>query len=212
MSATAALRGIVFAVLLFLSSFVGILFFSSFLTPVWLIRPDLYRHVSDKLIAIWEFYIVSLLEVFLNVRVVISGDRIRPRERNVIMMNHRTRLDWMYFWSVLVRQSGASTEKIILKSPLKHIPGAGWAMQQVAFMFIDRQWDRDRKVLTYLMNHYTDLNVNMQILIFPEGTDLTKDTKERSHAYAKKYNLDCYNGMLDAGYDGSCGRGSANAS
>ena len=58
MSATAALRGIVFAVLLFLSSFVGILFFSSFLTPVWLIRPDLYRHVSDKLIAIWEFYIV----------------------------------------------------------------------------------------------------------------------------------------------------------
>ena len=41
----------------------------------------------------------------------------------------------------------------------------GWAMQQVAFMFIDRQWDRDRKVLTHLMNHYTDLNVNMQVCL-----------------------------------------------
>lgn len=40
-------------------------------------------------------------------------------------MNHRTRLDWMYLWSVLVRQSGVKTEKIILKDPLKYIPGAG---------------------------------------------------------------------------------------
>ena len=38
----------------------------------------------------------------------------------------------------------------------------GWAMQQVAFMFLDRKWDHDRKVMTQLMNHYSDLNVNMQ--------------------------------------------------
>ena len=67
----------------------------------------------------------SLMETFLNIRVIVSGDRIRSRERSVIMMNHRTRLDWMYFWSVLVRQSGVATQKIILKSALKHIPGAG---------------------------------------------------------------------------------------
>ena len=92
-------------------------------------------NVFARLVCVWYVYICSssflrpspqsLMETFLNIRVIVSGDRIRSRERNVIMMNHRTRLDWMYFWSVLVRQSGVATQKIILKSALKHIPGAG---------------------------------------------------------------------------------------
>ena len=40
-------------------------------------------------------------------------------------MNHRTRLDWMFFWAVLMRQSSNNTLKIILKSTLKWIPGPG---------------------------------------------------------------------------------------
>ena len=65
------------------------------------------------------------MEKLLGIKMVISGDKVRPGERNLIIMNHRTRLDWMYFWSVLVRQSGILTEKIVLKNELKHIPGAG---------------------------------------------------------------------------------------
>ena len=64
-------------------------------------------------------------------KVVITGDEIQPNERNLIIMNHRTRLDWMYFWSVLIRQSGVKTEKIILKSILKKIPGAGMIFTQL---------------------------------------------------------------------------------
>ena len=56
----------------------------------------------------------------------ISGDLMRADEPSIIIMNHRTRLDWMYFWCVLVRQpSGIMNEKIILKSTLKHYPGPG---------------------------------------------------------------------------------------
>ena len=65
------------------------------------------------------------MEKLLGIQMVITGDAIRPGERNLIIMNHRTRLDWMYLWSVMVRQSGVKTEKIILKAPLKNIPGAG---------------------------------------------------------------------------------------
>ena len=63
--------------------------------------------------------------MLMGIKVVISGDKMKQNERSLIIMNHRTRLDWMYLWSVLLRQSGVKTEKIILKSPLKHIPGAG---------------------------------------------------------------------------------------
>jgi lysocardiolipin and lysophospholipid acyltransferase len=48
-------------------------------------------------------------------------------EKAIIIMNHRTRLDWMYYWSVIMRQGKLQKEKIILKNELKHIPGAGTA-------------------------------------------------------------------------------------
>ena len=69
--------------------------------------------------------------MFFHVNVVATGDVIRPNENIVIVMNHRTRLDWMYFWSVLLRQSGVFREKIILKSSLKSIPGAGLILNHV---------------------------------------------------------------------------------
>ncbi len=69
-------------------------------------------------------------------KIVITGDEIRRGERNLLIMNHRTRLDWMYFWSVLVRQSGLKTEKIILKAPLKNIPGAGMYVVCLQHVFI----------------------------------------------------------------------------
>lgn len=131
-----------------------------------------------------------MLEHFLGMKVVISGDEIRPNEANLIMMNHRTRLDWMYFWSVLVRQSGVKTEKIILKTPLKHIPGAGkssshalcnvtallllcvgfffflspgWAMQVGAFLFINRKWEEDKIILNKMMDYFADLGHKTQV-------------------------------------------------
>ena len=66
------------------------------------------------------------MEKLLGLNVTISGDLMRANEPSIIVMNHRTRLDWMYFWCALVRQpSGVMTEKIILKSTLKHFPGPG---------------------------------------------------------------------------------------
>ena len=62
----------------------------------------------------------------------ITTDNFPPNLKNdkaVIMMNHRTRLDWLYYWSVILRQGKLENEKIILKHGLKHIPGAGMLIQ-----------------------------------------------------------------------------------
>ena len=46
-------------------------------------------------------------------------------DRAMIIMNHRTRLDWLYYYSVILRRGKLENEKIILKDELKHIPGGG---------------------------------------------------------------------------------------
>ena len=60
-------------------------------------------------------------------KVVITGDGFVPGERSVIVMNHRTRLDWMFLWCCLLRYSYLRMEKICLKAVLKAVPGfGGW--------------------------------------------------------------------------------------
>ena len=68
------------------------------------------------------------LEIMFGMKVYITTEDFPSNLRNekaVIMMNHRTRLDWLYFWSVILRQGKLENEKIILKKELKNIPGAG---------------------------------------------------------------------------------------
>lgn len=67
----------------------------------------------------------SLLELVFRVKVVITGDGFIPGERSVIIMNHRTRLDWMFLWCCLLRYSYLRLEKICLKAALKGVPGFG---------------------------------------------------------------------------------------
>ena len=67
----------------------------------------------------------SLLELVFGVKVVITGDGFVPGERSVIIMNHRTRLDWMFLWCCLLRYSYLRMEKICLKAVLKAVPGFG---------------------------------------------------------------------------------------
>lgn len=67
----------------------------------------------------------ALLELVFGVKVVITGDGFVPGERSVIIMNHRTRLDWMFLWCCLLRFSYLRLEKICLKAALKVVPGFG---------------------------------------------------------------------------------------
>lgn len=72
----------------------------------------------------------SLLELVFRVKVVITGDGFIPGERSVIIMNHRTRLDWMFLWCCLLRYSYLRLEKICLKAALKGVPGFGESLHR----------------------------------------------------------------------------------
>ncbi|XP_028396220.1 lysocardiolipin acyltransferase 1-like [Dendronephthya gigantea] len=141
----------------------------------------------------------AVLEIIFGMRVHITNEDFSSHVKNekvVIIMNHRTRLDWLYYWSVIFRQQRLEHEKIILKNELKHIPGAGWGMQTVMFLFIKRNWDKDKEYLRQILHYFTDINYPLQLLIFPEGTDLDTHSLEKSKSYALKNNLPIYKYVL----------------
>ncbi|VDK59595.1 unnamed protein product [Gongylonema pulchrum] len=78
----------------------------------------------------------SLCDYIFGVKFHVTGDTINANEPALIIMNHRTRLDWMFFWNALYKMDPCllTTEKIALKKQLEHIPGAGVCRCFFAFL------------------------------------------------------------------------------
>jgi len=110
-------------------------------------------------------------------------------DNSIIMMNHRTRLDWMFAWCLVNRFKRTHNEKIIMKDSLKSIPFFGWGMQSLGFIFLSRNWSKDEKYLDEVIHYYGELNYPIQLLIFPEGTDLQNNSKKKSDEHAQKEGL-----------------------
>lgn len=164
--------------------------------PLMLVNPSWYRWISNRLVATWLTLPVALLETLFGVKVIITGDAFVPGERSVIIMNHRTRMDWMFLWNCLMRYSYLRLEKVCLKASLKSVPGFGWAMQAAAYIFIHRKWKDDKSHFEDMLDYFCDIREPLQLLIFPEGTDLTENSKARSNDFAEKNGLQKYEYVL----------------
>lgn len=69
-----------------------------------------------------------MISFMFGVKFRVTGDLIERNKPGLIIMNHRTRLDWLFFFNALYKMDPwlLTTEKISLKAGLKNIPGAGW--------------------------------------------------------------------------------------
>ena len=129
----------------------------------------------------------------------IGGDPFSAAENAIIVANHRTRLDWNFIWAALLHSgvpTSAHNTKLILKDDVKEVPGVGWTMQMSRFFYISRKWKKDEIRLERMISHLTSSSDPFQLLLFPEGTNLTKDTKVTSDKFAAANNLEPYSHVL----------------
>ncbi|XP_011310828.1 lysocardiolipin acyltransferase 1 [Fopius arisanus] len=191
--------GIIYCALWYGSIVAGFLFIACPLLPLLILSPPKFRKCGDLLFSYWELYPTALLELF-GVRVIVSGDHISPDESAILVMNHRTRVDWNFLWAAMYQACmpniAAHKLKFILKDPIRHIPGPGWIMQMNGFLYITRRWEKDKDRLSRTLDYLVALQRRTQLLIFPEGTDLTPTSKSKSDRYAEKNNLPLYSHTL----------------
>ena len=78
---------------------------------------------------------------------------------------------------------------IILKESLKNIPIIGWGAQFYNFIFLKRKWEQDKDSFKQHLDQLSNTQDPMWLLIFPEGTNLAKGTREKSAEWAKQRGL-----------------------
>ncbi|XP_012507853.1 PREDICTED: lysocardiolipin acyltransferase 1 [Propithecus coquereli] len=69
-------------------------------------------------------------------------------------------------------------------------------MQAAAYIFIHRKWKDDKSHFEDMIDYFCDIREPLQLLIFPEGTDLTENSKARSNDFAEKNGLQKYEYVL----------------
>lgn len=120
-------------------------------------------------------------------------------ERLVMIANHQVYTDWIYLWWFAYTNSMHGRIFIILKESLKYIPVVGQGMMFYGFIFMARKWLSDKPRLEHRLQKLKTQNSGsksgqsqydpMWLLIFPEGTNLSINTKRRSDEYGAKQGL-----------------------
>lgn len=95
----------------------------------------------------------------------------------------------MYLWWIAYTNGMHGYIYIILKESLKNIPILGWGAQFYNFIFLARNWEKDKPQFKRHLQKLNKPKDPMWLLIFPEGTNLAKDTRESSKRWADKNGL-----------------------
>lgn len=130
----------------------------------------------------------------------------------VIFANHQIYTDWVFLWWFAYTADLGGFVYIILKDSLRKIPLLGYGMKNYDFIFLSRKWIKDKLTMgTQLAridanargkgpaSGYTaDANGHWpkgedktrtwpySLIIFPEGTNISANTRGKTEAYAAK--------------------------
>ena len=108
-------------------------------------------------------------------------------ERLILIANHQIYTDWLYLWWIGYTNGMHGRIYVVLKESLRRIPIIGWGMQFSQFIFLKRNWEKDKDRLAA---HLQKLNANtlapMWLMLFPEGTNLHPVTRKSSKKWADK--------------------------
>ena len=110
-------------------------------------------------------------------------------DRMVLMANHQLYTDWLYLWWIAYTNNMHGFIYIILKESLKNIPIIGWGAQFYNFIFLSRKWEEDQRTFKKHLSKLNKKGDPMWLIIFPEGTNLSPTTRERSKQWADKNGL-----------------------
>lgn len=183
--------------------------------PLYFINRDYYYAYMALTKQSFGLVIVTVTQWFSPTVVRVSGDKsmrgqlIQTKdgrlethftERMVMITNHQLYSDWIYLWWIAYTSKMHGYVYIILKESLKYIPVLGPGMMFYGFVFMARNWSQDKPRLQHRLQklkrrHGGSLSGSqaldpMWLVIFPEGTNLSKNGRRGSKKWADKQGID----------------------
>ena len=205
--------------LLMFTTWLNCVLFTTHLTqilgsPLYFLNKDYFYSYMSLTKQSFGLLIITLTQWFSPTVVRISGDKsMRGQlrrskdgllqtefpERLIMIANHQLYSDWLYLWWIAYTSNMHGHVFIILKEQLKYIPIIGPGMMFFGFVFMARNWTKDKARLQYRLQKLKGRHDGYQsdketvdpmwLMIFPEGTNLSGNTRKKSAAWAAKQGI-----------------------
>lgn len=190
-------------------------------SPLYIINKDYYYSYMAYTKQCFALAITAQTQLAAPTLFRVSGDasvrgqfhlsddgllRTQLPERLVMIANHQVYTDWIYLWWFAYTNSMHGRIFIILKESLKYIPIVGQGMMLYGFIFMARKWVSDKPRLEYRLQKLKSQHSGsksgqpkydpMWLLIFPEGTNLSINTKRKSDEFGAKQGYPSFNHQI----------------
>lgn len=157
------------------------------------IRPlnmKLFQHINYYLLYSLHSLIVFILEWWSNCDVKVFTDPETMKkigtEDSILIVNHTYDIDWMLGWVLAERLSILGGVKCVIKKSIASLPILGWAWRVSDFLFLDRNWEKDRTLMEQQCIDLHDYPTFSWVTLFPEGTRFTAEKHKASMEFASK--------------------------
>ncbi|KAL6995640.1 1-acyl-sn-glycerol-3-phosphate acyltransferase 4 [Sarracenia purpurea var. burkii] len=190
-------RGLICLVILLSTAFMFLVYFGPVAGGLLrLFSIQLSRKTVSFLLGIWLSLWPFLFEKINNTKVIFSGETVPPRERVLLIANHKTEVDWMYLWDLALRKGCLGCIKYVLKSSLMKLPIFGWGFHILEFIPVERKWEIDVPIMCQMLSTFTDPSDPLWLAVFPEGTDFSEQKCKRSQKFAAENGLPLLKNVL----------------
>lgn len=202
--------GVLYLLLIVVCAFLNTVYF---LFPLdYVLRPVLGRNLYKRVLKVFEglFFamLAGLLEYVAGVKLVLTADPgdesleasdapFALTDQTMVISNHRTEIDWLFFWNLAMRYGTHDRIRVMMKAIIRYAPGVGWALLQLKFPFVNRRWATDEERIKKVIRQYQKYSSGTWLAMFPEGTNLERRSLEKSHAYSMERGEPCWNYVLN---------------
>lgn len=188
-------KGILFCFFVLFSAFFGFLWCFPIGLILCLINHTWCMHLMNTVQFVWNAFICQLLKSLYDLKYTMYGDLIGS-ERCCVLGNHSTRLDWLLMLPLILENDRLKELRFSLKAPLKNVPGVGWSLQFLRHIFLQRNFENDKGHIRALFKFYKEHLRNIFFVLYPEGTVMWPDTRQKSDKFAAANGLKPYKHLL----------------
>ncbi|KAI8646247.1 acyltransferase-domain-containing protein [Parasitella parasitica] len=113
-------------------------------------------------------------------------------DRLIMISNHQIYADWIYIWFLAYLSKAHGALKIMLKHSLSQVPIYGMGMKFFEFIFLKRKLEHDKDNIVKNLETAKKRGRPLWLVLFPEGTVISDDTRQKSKEFAAKLHMDDY--------------------
>lgn len=155
--------------------------------PVALLSRRWHRRLNLGIADTWWSILVLWQRHVLQMKIVFSGDTL-PRERSAMIIgNHQAMADIPALLDLAKRTGTLSGVKFFVKQELGWVPGLGWGMKFLDFLFVKRSWAEDAAFVRRMFARLRTYESPVWVFNFPEGTRMRPKKLAKSQAFAEKH-------------------------